>query len=152
MDEMQLTHLRLLVSDFDACFRFYRDVMGFRALWGEEGSGYASFTAGSGAQLALFGRQAMADAIGAGHLPQDAVCQDRAMVTLEVEALEGTMAALQARGATFVTGIQDHPEWGMRAVYLRDPDGTLIEISSALPDDEWTEELRAEANRYRQPA
>ena len=43
---MELTHIRLLVKDFDACFRFYRDVMGFRALWGDEGSGYANFEVG----------------------------------------------------------------------------------------------------------
>jgi hypothetical protein len=40
---MKLTRIRLLADDSDACFRFHRGVMGFRALWGEEGSGYACF-------------------------------------------------------------------------------------------------------------
>ena len=31
---MKLTHVRLLVTDFPACFRFYRDVMGLTATWG----------------------------------------------------------------------------------------------------------------------
>ncbi|MCL4490146.1 MAG: VOC family protein [Chloroflexi bacterium] len=45
---MRLTHVRLLVADFDACFRFYRDAIGFQVLWGKEGGGYADFQAGEG--------------------------------------------------------------------------------------------------------
>jgi lactoylglutathione lyase len=50
---MKLLSVRLLVSDFDSCFRFYRDVMGFRPTWGEEGDGYADFDAGAGDQMGL---------------------------------------------------------------------------------------------------
>ncbi len=34
---MRLTHMRLLVTRFDECLQFYRDVMGFPVAWGEEG-------------------------------------------------------------------------------------------------------------------
>ena len=54
---MKLTHVRLLVNDFDACFRFYRDVMGFEVQWGAEGSGYADFRGRGEAMVALFSRQ-----------------------------------------------------------------------------------------------
>ena len=40
---MKLTHVRLLVNDFDVCFRFYRDVMGFHVQWGAEGGGLRGF-------------------------------------------------------------------------------------------------------------
>jgi catechol 2,3-dioxygenase-like lactoylglutathione lyase family enzyme len=60
---MKFSHVRLLVSDFDACFRFYRDVMGWRPTWGEEGETYASFDDGSGGGLALFSRDEMAEAL-----------------------------------------------------------------------------------------
>lgn len=33
---MQLTYVRLLVDDYEACFRFYRDVMGFGVTFGDE--------------------------------------------------------------------------------------------------------------------
>ena len=46
---MKLTHVRLLVNDFDACFRFYRDVMGFQVQWGDEG-GPATRTSAAGAR------------------------------------------------------------------------------------------------------
>jgi catechol 2,3-dioxygenase-like lactoylglutathione lyase family enzyme len=48
-----LTHVRLLVRDYPACFRFYRDVMGLRATYGEEDTGYADFDAGAGVAVAL---------------------------------------------------------------------------------------------------
>jgi catechol-2,3-dioxygenase len=40
-----------------------------------------------------------------------------------------------------------HPEWGIRTAYLRDPDGNLIEINSQIPHEEWTEELKEEAEK-----
>jgi catechol 2,3-dioxygenase-like lactoylglutathione lyase family enzyme len=40
---MRLTHVRLLVDDFAACFRFYRDVVGLARTFGDETSGYADF-------------------------------------------------------------------------------------------------------------
>jgi catechol 2,3-dioxygenase-like lactoylglutathione lyase family enzyme len=60
----QFTHVRLLVADFPACFRFYRDVLGLEVGWGDENDGYADFKTGQ-TTIALFGRQEMAEAIGA---------------------------------------------------------------------------------------
>ncbi|PWW07177.1 hypothetical protein DFQ01_10269 [Paenibacillus cellulosilyticus] len=39
---MELTHTRLLVDCFRDCFIFYRDVMGFEAIWGTENDTYAT--------------------------------------------------------------------------------------------------------------
>lgn len=145
---MQLTHVRLLVADFDACFRFYRDVMGFPVLWGREGGGYADFQAGEGACLALFDRREMAKAVGTDALPGNAECQDRAMLILQVEDLEATVAQLRARGVQSMSDIQAHPEWGIRTAYVRDPDGTLIELNVPLLPSEWTQDLREADERY----
>jgi lactoylglutathione lyase len=147
---MESMHVRLLVRDFDACFRFYRDVMGFRVLWGEEGSGYASFAVGDGPLLAIFGRHEMAEAVGTGDLPQEAACQDRAMLIFETEDVGAAVAALRALEAEFVADVADYPEWGIRAAYLRDPDGTLIELNSPLPRAEWSAELVQKSQQYEQ--
>jgi catechol 2,3-dioxygenase-like lactoylglutathione lyase family enzyme len=147
---MKLTHVRLLVKNFDACFGFYRDVMGFQALWGEEGSGYANFAVGDGARLALFDRHEMAEAVGTGKLPQEVACQDRAMLIFETEDVGAAVAALGAREAEFVVDAADYPGWGIRAAYMRDPDGTLIELNSPLPRAEWSAELAEKSQRYEQ--
>jgi predicted enzyme related to lactoylglutathione lyase len=145
---MKLTHVRLLVNDFDTCFRFYRDVMGFEVQWGAEGSGYADFRCRGEAMVALFSRSAMAETLGTTELPCDAPCQDRAMLIFEATDLDSKVAALKARGAQFVTELQERPGWGIRTAHLRDPEGTLIEINSPLPQAQWSDELADEAQRY----
>jgi lactoylglutathione lyase len=35
---VRLTHVRLLVDDYDACFRFYRDMLGLEPTFGDEAS------------------------------------------------------------------------------------------------------------------
>ena len=145
---MHLTHIRLLVSDFDACFRFYRDVMGLEAVWGEEGSGYADFKVGEGLALALFERQAQAEAVGTDHLPSKATSQDRVSLVFGSDDLDADFQSLKGRGVQVVAEPADHPEWGIRVAYLRDPDGNLIEINSPIPHEEWTDELKAEAQKY----
>ena len=39
--KLQLTHQRLLVSNYKDSFLFYRDLLGFDVDWGDENSGYA---------------------------------------------------------------------------------------------------------------
>jgi catechol 2,3-dioxygenase-like lactoylglutathione lyase family enzyme len=148
---MKLTHVRLLVNDFDTCFRFYRDVMGFAVQWGAEGSDYAAFRGRGEGMVALFSRQSMADTLGAGELPPEAECQDRTMLVFEAADLDAKVEALKARGALFVADPQDRPDWGMRTAHLRDPEGNLIELNSPLPGSQWSDELVDEAERYAGP-
>lgn len=145
---MRFTHTRLLVSKFDACFRFYRDVMGFEVGWGAEGTGYADLKAPDGAALSLFQREEMSEALGTLNLPYEASIQDRFALTFETDDLDGTMTQLRLKGANFTTKPKDHPDWGIRTVYMRDPDGNLIEINSPMPHSEWSEELQEEAGKY----
>lgn len=129
---MRFAEVRLLVRDFDACFRFYRDVMRFPVTFGEGDGGYVAFDAG-GATLALFPRASMAESIGAGSVADVTGGQDRLVVSLMVDDTDATMRDLQTRGATFVAGPTDQPDWGGRVAHLRDPDGTLIELYQQLP-------------------
>jgi len=117
-------------------------------IWGAEDSDYASFRAGGDAQLALFGRAEQAAAVGAADLPAGAACQDRAMLIFQVDDLETTVARLQAQGVPLAMGIADHPDWGIRTAYIRDPDGTLIELNVPIAREGWSEDLREQAERY----
>ncbi len=147
---MRLDHVRLLVSDFDACFCFYRDTMGLESHWGEEGGIYASFQMHGKIVLALFCRDLMAETMETVHLPANPDGQDRVALIFEVEDIEETAAQLRARGVQFVNEPQDYPDWTIRAAHLRDPDGNLIELSSALPRSKWTERVAEEAEKYRE--
>jgi lactoylglutathione lyase len=134
-DTVKLTHIRLLVRDYGACFRFYRDVMGFEPVWGDESSGYADLDAGN-ATLALFGRGEMAKVVGTGELPAEALAQDTAVLIFAVEDVDAATARLQERRVPLVAAPADRPEWGVRTAHFRDPDGNLIEINAPLPEDE----------------
>ena len=140
---MKLTIRPLLVVAFTCFVRFYRDVMGFEVTWGDEDSGYADFKTGE-TTLALFDRAAMAGA-SAHRKPANTETQDRSMLIFEADDLDSLIPKLQARGANVIKAPQDYPDWGIRAAYIRDPDGNLIEINKPVPREQWSEELLAEA-------
>jgi lactoylglutathione lyase len=146
---MKLTHVRLLVEEFDECFRFYRDVMGLAVQWGAEGSSYADFRSPRGeAMVALFSRRAMAETLPGTSVPCEMPCEDRFTLVFEATDLESTVSALKARGAQFILDITERRDWGIRTAHLRDPEGNLIELNSPLPQQQWSDELADEAHRY----
>ena len=144
---MRLDNVRLLVDDFDECFRFYRDTMALKVTWGREGGGYASFDAGEGSRLSIFPRREMAEAIGPSGLATDGRGQDRSVLVFGVDDLDSTLARLRSRGVKLTAEPADHRDWGIRTAHIRDPDGNLIELNSPLPTDEWTEDLRRAAGK-----
>ncbi len=121
-------HIRLLVSDFPVCFRFYRDVLGFAATFGAEDEVYADFDA-NGQTIALFQRELMTEAVGAdaGGSASDAV-----VVVLATHDVDAAAGVLRARGVTLVSEPADRPDWGIRTAHFRDPAGNLIEINCPL--------------------
>ena len=60
---MKMSHTRLLVTNYKDCFIFYRDILEFPVLWGDEYGTYADFDV-DGHKLAMFMRAPMAEAIG----------------------------------------------------------------------------------------
>jgi catechol 2,3-dioxygenase-like lactoylglutathione lyase family enzyme len=128
---LRFSHTRLLVRDYAACFRFYRDVLGFEPGFGDETSGYADFQTGE-VTLALFDRGEMAAAVGAEHLPTFVESQDAVALIFTVDDVDQAYGALRAKGITFVTEPHDRADWGIRVAHFRDPDGTLLEMYASL--------------------
>ncbi len=137
---MFMSNVRLEVADVRACFRFYRDVMGFPVSWGDENdAGYSSFKVGEQTSLAIhqyennlpeIGRE-----VGMRPLAETARGRETALVVFEVESRERLAACaekLRGRGARIIAGPADHPGWGIRSFYLRDPDGNLIEVNAPI--------------------
>ena len=147
---MQKLHTRLLVTQFAECVCFYRDILGLTLRWGDENSGYASFEENSSGDplLALFQRQEMAAAIGTENLPLDAQSQDKVMLIFGVDDVDAEVERIRKLGWKIEQEPRSFPEWGYRGAYLRDPDGTLIELLTGLPAEEWTDELKDADEKY----
>ena len=120
---MKLTHVRLLVSDFGAAFRFYRDTLGLECTFGDESDSYADFDTGD-ASLAIFTRKHQAETV------QLREPGDGALVVLQVDDVDEAAARLRLAEPI------SRPDWGIRVAYLRDPSGNLVELYSAIPMEE----------------
>jgi catechol 2,3-dioxygenase-like lactoylglutathione lyase family enzyme len=129
-----MSHTRLLVSNFKACFIFYRDVMGFPVTWGDEEGAYADFDV-YGHQLAIFDKKSMAEAIGAD-LPKPKEEQlDDVCLIFAVDDVDQTYKSFKQKGVKPITEPHDRKDWGIRCFHLRDPDGHLIEINREIGMD-----------------
>jgi catechol 2,3-dioxygenase-like lactoylglutathione lyase family enzyme len=124
-------YTRLLVNDFAACFRFYRDILEFTPRYGDEQSVYAEFESGA-VTLALFDRKAMADALGDPSVAGGGAGADRVTLIFAVPHVDDAFRELQGKGVSFVAEPTDRPEWTIRTAHFRDPDGNLIEINTPL--------------------
>jgi len=128
---MQYISTRLLVDDFATCFRFYRDIMGFKPTYGEENDVYAYFDTGA-TGIELFVRQYMDQVTGrtTHSLTEDA--PDRGMMSFKVDSVDETYNQLKGKGVTMATEPTDRADWGVRAAHFRDPAGNLLEIFQSL--------------------
>ncbi|UUZ81568.1 VOC family protein [Paenibacillus sp. P26] len=146
---MKFDNIRLLVTHFDECFKFYHEKLGFPVLWGELGGGYASFGTANRESFAIFPRTEMAQVAGTVHLPSYAEAQDRFALVLKVDDLEAVVGRLSSEGVSMITDPQVRPDWGIRTAHLRDPDGNLIELYEEIPPESWDSGLREADGKYK---
>ncbi|HZG83478.1 VOC family protein [Paenibacillus sp.] len=135
---MQLRQFRLIAERFSVSAAFYKEIMGFPALWLVEEEQYALFDTGD-VKLEVVGRGAMAEALGAG---ADAFASGRfgsALLNIETEDVDAAYVRLLRRGAEPAKEPADRRAWGVRVAYIRDPDGHLIELYRKLPKEEAAE-------------
>ncbi|MDL2222257.1 VOC family protein [Parabacteroides sp. OttesenSCG-928-N08] len=129
---MKFSNVRLLVKDYRKCFDFYNQQLGLEAAW-DVGECYASFKVADGIEgLALFTSDYMAPAVGNAEKTQPVGYREKSMISFEVENVDETYQAFQAKGLQFINEPTDMPGWGMRVVHLYDPEENLIELYTPL--------------------
>jgi predicted enzyme related to lactoylglutathione lyase len=146
---MELSNVRLLVKDFDKCFKFYSELLGLKVTWGKIGGDYASFDVGLNSNdmgLSIFKSDLMASAIGNSEksLPNNA--REKMAVILKVDSVDETYKELMDKGVEFINKPMDMAGWGDRVVHFRDPEGNLLELISDLDKSKWDKELLDEFN------
>lgn len=116
-----LTHVRLLVDEYERCFRFYAETLGGDPTFGE-----ADFDTGA-VTLALHDAAEVTDLIGEGARERDGIA-----VVLRVGSVEQADATLADTDCERVNLPEDRPERGIRVAHVREPDGTLVELNEPL--------------------
>ncbi|WP_330340030.1 VOC family protein [Streptomyces sp. NBC_00557] len=126
---MELAQVRLLVTDFAACYRFYVDVLGLKPQSGAAEGPYEKFSPHTGsAGIALQDRSMMAevlDELG------ETVTGHRSLVVLRVDDLDAYVSEITGRGAVVVHGPAPMTD-RMRVAHLKDPEGNLVELQQWL--------------------
>ena len=133
-DPLQFYGVRLLVKNFEKSWRFYRDVLGLAPQKGHGEPPYGEFVWKNRSAVSLFDRKLMAIAVGLppGRYARAAV--GRAALIFEVKDVDATARRLRRRKVRLLQGPTDRPDWRLRTIHLRDPDGYFIEICSELRD------------------
>lgn len=127
---MELAQVRLLVTDFAACYRFYADVLGLRPQSGAVNGPYEKFSPAQGsAGIALQDRAMMAEVLGE---LADAPTGHRSLVALRVDDLDAYCARITARAGVLLRGPAPMTD-RMRVAHLEDPEGNLVELQQWLP-------------------
>jgi len=139
-------HTSFTVTDMDRAVRFWTEALGFKAAsvsprsgdWQEKVTGVA----GAGLLVAhLYGHGAHVELIqytaGAGESPRlDPNMAGVAHVCFEVTDIEQTWLKLVAAGAKpqgEIAHVDNGPVKGLKAGYLRDPGGIIIELVEVAP-------------------
>ena len=121
MKHMGFAWAGVSVQDLETAVPFYRDVLGLPLLG--RGDGWAHLDAGNGALLELFtGGQASPEPKRADQQP--------IVLGLRVEDLDGAVAEMKLRGATFIGEIGKYR--GQRWAQFSDPEGNRLEIKEIL--------------------
>ena len=125
-----LDHLVLTVADISATLVFYQDVLGIEAIRFRVADGTERFALSFGVQKinlhqsgSEFDPKAAAPTRGSADL-----------CFLSEESLDTWLAYLSAKSVSIEEGPVDRTgaQGAIRSLYIRDPDGNLIEISNTL--------------------
>jgi lactoylglutathione lyase len=123
---MRFGYTILYVRDVPASVEFYERAFGLERRLLHESGQYAELETGSTA-LAFAAQELAAESVRE--------LADREPGGFEIclvdEDVEGTFSRAIESGAEAVSEPEEKP-WGQRTAYVRDPDGTLIEIASPM--------------------
>ena len=120
----------LMVRDFEASVKFYRDVLEFKV--GDTDTGFMTFDIGD-QTLAILDLSLAAKMISEEAVQLEKEYIPRSLFAIFLDDADAAYEALKARGVHFIKPPTTQP-WGQRTAYFTDPDGNIWEISH-FPQD-----------------
>jgi predicted enzyme related to lactoylglutathione lyase len=118
----------LIVREFEASLKFYRDVIG---LEGEGENPYAEFASNS-CKLVLLDHAFWKTVGGlAGPTPR-AWKREGVVLAVQVENVDEEFQRIKSKGVAIASPPADRPMMGLRNFQVFDPDGNIVEVTSPL--------------------
>ncbi len=147
MAVLRMTHVGICVADLERSTRFYRDGLGFAVRSALRSGGeptetllrlsavdlHAVYLERDGTRIELL-HYVTPGAVGAG---ETRVMNARGLthLSLRVDSVAETLPGLEALGGRVLADSRlDFPDFGAAAVFVADPDGTLIELVQSSGD------------------
>lgn len=126
---LTLTGTWILVEDMARAKNFYQNALGLE-IEGDFGV-YVELKAHKQFLFALFERTAMQT--GEPEIAINMVAGQRSVIEFEVENVDAFYETLRSKDAQVASEPKDHPEWGLRTLFLHDPDGNLLCLYHRIP-------------------
>lgn len=128
---MQLSEIgvRVLVNNFQECFDFYTQKLGFEVFWGDRNGPFASFKA-NGVDKPCFSMfLVLHQGLYKDYVPLGGSGRtDQTIYVIPTKQVDEDYRILKEKGVSFMGEPQTIQEWYMRCAYFRDPEGNLFEL------------------------
>ena len=118
---------RLLVCDFAGCVDFYHKTLGFDLIYQAQSGEEADLRMGD-TILNLIKRSSMSNIIGMSENLDNDNLTDNVALIFTTSDLDETCKQLEAKDVQFISKPVYRPQWGIKTIYLRDPDSNLIGV------------------------
>ena len=126
--KFQYSYTRLHVKDFQACSRFYQDILGLKKTFTSEIDSYMELTDGK-VKITLLDREKIKEYLGTKTDFLFESKSDRIALSFQVEDVEQACQYLKEKGVVIESPPWNVVDWGMKLALVRDPEGNLIELS-----------------------
>ncbi|GAB4539072.1 MAG: VOC family protein [Pleurocapsa sp.] len=124
---------RLLVSDYEACLEFYQNILGFELIYQSDRHDEADLKLGD-TRLNIIKRQTMAEIVEFPATPVSEDIPNNLALIFTTKDLDKTCHELEQKNVALITKPVYRPQWGIKTVYLRDPNRNLIGIYQITDD------------------
>lgn len=125
--------VRILAEDVGTLYDFYTEKLGFKVTWGDRNGAYISFSEPDNEEvaIALFAKSSMHGYKEYVPISENSK-SDQVVCCTGADDVDAMYLELKGKGVEFIGEPRDIPEWFMRCVYFRDPEGNLFELSGAI--------------------
>ena len=120
-------------KDFGACYDFYKEKLQLIPTWGDRNGPWSSFATNEDKDyiFALFEGQAQSAYDGYVQ-PTTTTQPDTITLGIPCDNVDEGYKRLKEAGVEFLSEPQTIEAWGMRCVFLRDPEGNLLSLKSDI--------------------